>query len=158
MALITISTEKQIANPIQSCETPYITLTPRHIAIKTIKIMKIDNSIFLFFDNFRFLAIINAPRNYCLSHYVQINYSINGEHSQLFDNVKNDNGTVAGAKRLAALSVKWICCKRKIKNSDKTESSIAVLFGGTSSSAFEPFMYKEHFGILLTLNDIHNIK
>ena len=61
---------------------------------------------------------------------MQINYSINGEHSQLFDNVKNDNGTVAGAKRLAALSVKWICCKRKIKNSDKTESSIAVLFGG----------------------------
>ena len=37
---------------------------------------------------------------------------------------------MAGAKRLAALSVKWICCKRKIKNSDKTESSIAVLFGG----------------------------
>ena len=79
MALITISTEKQIANPIQSCETPYITLTPRHIAIKTIKIMKIDNSIFLFFDNFRFLAIINAPRNYCLSYN---HYSTKNERTQ----------------------------------------------------------------------------
>ncbi len=58
MTLIAIATERQIANPIQSFETPYITLNPTHIPIKMIKTIEKDNSIFFFLDNFCFFAII----------------------------------------------------------------------------------------------------